>query len=228
MLSSGKRATKLPTFLVQKVYQSKDLHMQLIADEVEEQGPDAVEDLAVEAAEEKWDPAVTNLETVQAVKKLRRSKINQPILLEAVVQTEDTVPDLSAELEAADSKITKMAAIEMMNATITRKVLPVDVGEVAAADLEAVVWAAVDLVEAAEEDSEEAVAAVFVEAVAVSVEATVEVIEVDEAVVGEVVAEAVEVTLMVKAARKLQNKQNLNFRSKKIIFTKKTRNIKNA
>lgn len=181
--------------------------MQLIADEVEEQGPDAVEDLAVEAAEEKWDPAVTNLETVQAVKKLRRSKINQPILLEAVVQTEDTVPDLSAELEAADSKITKMAAIEMMNATITRKVLPVDVGEVAAADLEAVVWAAVDLVEAAEEDSEEAAAAVFVEAVAVSVEATVEVIEVDEAVVGEVVAEAVEVTLMVKAARKLQNKQ---------------------
>lgn len=228
MLSSGKKATKLPTFLVQKVYQSKDLHMQLIADEVEEQGPDAVEDLAVEAVEEKWDPAVTNLETVQAVKKLRRSKINQPILLEAVVQTEDTVPDLSAELEAADSKITKMAAIEMMNATITRKVLPVDVGEVAAADLEAVVWAAVDLVEAAEEDSEEAVAAVFVEAVAVSVEATVEVIEVDEAVVGEVVAEAVEVTLMVKAARKLQNKQNLNFRSKKIIFTKKTRNIKNA
>lgn len=228
MLSSGKRATKLPTFLVQKVYQSKDLHMQLIADEVEEQGPDAVEDLAVEVAEEKWDPAVTNLETVQAVKKLRRSKINQPILLEAVVQTEDTVPDLSAELEAADSKITKMAAIEMMNATITRKVLPVDVGEVAAADLEAVVWAAVDLVEAAEEDSEEAAAAVFVEAVAVSVEATVEVIEVDEAVVGEVVAEAVEVTLMVKAARKLQNKQNLNFRSKKIIFTKKTRNIKNA
>lgn len=228
MLSSGKRATKLPTFLVQKVYQSKDLHMQLIADEVEEQGPDAVEDLAVEVAEEKWDPAVTNLETVQAVKKLRRSKINQPILLEAVVQTEDTVPDLSAELEAADSKITKMAAIEMMNVTITRKVLPVDVGEVAAADLEAVVWAAVDLVEAAEEDSEEAVAAVFVEAVAVSVEATVEVIEVDEAVVGEVVAEAVEVTLMVKAARKLQNKQNLNFRSKKIIFTKKTRNIKNA
>lgn len=202
--------------------------MQLIADEVEEQGPDAVEDSAVEAAEEKWDPAVTNLETVQAVKKLRRSKINQPILLEAVVQTEDTVPDLSAELEAADSKITKMAAIEMMNATITRKVLPVDVGEVAAADLEAVVWAAVDLVEAAEEDSEEAAAAVFVEAVAVSVEATVEVIEVDEAVVGEVVAEAVEVTLMVKAARKLQNKQNLNFRSKKIIFTKKTRNIKNA
>lgn len=181
--------------------------MQLIADEVEEQGPDAVEDLAVEAAEEKWDPAVTNLETVQAVKKLRRSKINQPILLEAVVQTEDTVPDLSAELEAADSKITKMAAIEMMNATITRKVLPVDVGEVAAADLEAVVWAAVVLVEVAEEDSEEAVAAVFVEAVAVSVEATVEVIEVDEAVVGEVVAEAVEVTLMVKAARKLQNQK---------------------
>lgn len=223
MLSSGKRATKLPTFLVQKVYQSKDLHMQLIADEVEEQGPDAVEDLAVEAAEEKWDPAVTNLETVQAVKKSRRSKINQPILLEAVVQTEDTVPDLSAELEAADSKITKMAAIEMMNATITRKVLPVDVGEVAAADLEAVVWAAVDLVEAAEEDSEEAAAAVFVEAVAVSVEATVEVIEVDEAVVGEVVAEAVEVTLMVKAARKLQNKQNLNFRSKKNYFHEKNK-----
>lgn len=223
MLSSGKRATKLPTFLVQKVYQSKDLHMQLIADEVEEQGPDAVEDLAVEAAEEKWDPAVTNLETVQAVKKLRRSKINQPILLEAVVQTEDTVPDLSAELEAADSKITKMAAIEMMNATITRKVLPVDVGEVAAADLEAVVWAAVVLVEVAEEDSEEAAAAVFVEAVAVSVEATVEVIEVDEAVVGEVVAEAVEVTLMVKAARKLQNKQNLNFRSKKNHFHEKNK-----
>ena len=42
--------------------------MQLIADEVEEQGPDAVEDSAVEAAEEKWDPAVTNLETVQAVR----------------------------------------------------------------------------------------------------------------------------------------------------------------
>ena len=42
--------------------------MQLIADEVEEQGPDAVEDLAVEAAEEKWDPVVTNLETVQAVR----------------------------------------------------------------------------------------------------------------------------------------------------------------
>lgn len=223
MLSSGKRATKLPTFLVQKVYQSKDLHMQLIADEVEEQGPDAVEDSAVEAAEEKWDPAVTNLETVQAVKKLRRSKINQPILLEAVDQTEDTVPDLSAELEAADSKITKMAAIEMMNATITRKGLPVDVGEVAAADLEAVVWAAVDLVEVAEEDSEEAAGAVFVEAVAVSVEATVEVIEVDEAVVGEVVAEAVEVTLMVKAARKLQNKQNLNFRSKKNHFHEKNK-----
>jgi hypothetical protein len=229
MLSSGKRATKLPTFLVQKVYQSKDLHMQLIADEVEEQGPDAVEDLAVEAAEEKWDPAVTNLETVQAVKKLRRSKINQPILLEAVVQTEDTVPDLSAELEAADSKITKMAAIEMMNATITRKVLPVDVGEVAAADLEAVVWAAVDLVEVAEEDSVEAAAAVFVEAVAVSVEATVEVIEVDEAVVGEVVAEAVEVTLMVKAARKLQNKQKFKLQEQKKSFSrKKTRNIKNA
>ena len=96
-----------------------------------------------------------------------------------------------------------------------------DVGEVAAADLEAVVWAAVDLVEAAEEDSEEAVAAVFVEAVAVSVEATVEVIEVDEAVVGEVVAEAVEVTLMVKAARKLKNNQNLNFRSKKKSFSRK-------
>ena len=52
------------------------------------------------------------------VKKLRTSVkteivINQPLLLEAVVQTEDTVPDLSAELEVADSKITKMAAIEM-------------------------------------------------------------------------------------------------------------------
>jgi len=172
--------------------------MQLIADEVEEQGPDAVEDLAVEAAEEKWDPAVTNLETVQAVKKLRRSKINQPILLEAVVQTEDTVPDLSAELEAADSKIN----VKSGDRDDER-----DVGEVAAADLEAVVWAAVDLVEVAEEDSEEAAGAVFVEAVAVSVEATVEVIEVDEAVVGEVVAEAVEVTLMVKAARKLQNQK---------------------
>ena len=42
--------------------------MQLIADEVEEQGPDAVEDSAVEAAVEKWDPVVTNLETVQAVR----------------------------------------------------------------------------------------------------------------------------------------------------------------
>merc|ERR1712150_414734 len=84
-------------------------------------------------------------------------------------------------------------------------------------DLEAVVWAAVDLVEVAEEDS--------VEAVAVSVEATVEVIEVDEAVVGEVVAEAVEVTLMVKAARKLQNKQNLNFRSKKKSFSRKKQEI---
>ena len=60
--------------------------------------------------------------------------------------------------------------------------------------------------------------------------------EADEAVVG-VVAEAEEVTLMVKAARKLKNNQNLNFRSKKnhfhenfrvIDFTKKTRNIKNA
>ena len=52
------------------------------------------------------------------MKKLRTSVkteivINQPLLLEAVVQTEDTVPDLSAELEVADSKITKMAAIEM-------------------------------------------------------------------------------------------------------------------
>ena len=42
--------------------------MQLIADEVEEQGPDAVEDSAVEAAVEKWDPVVTNLETVEAVR----------------------------------------------------------------------------------------------------------------------------------------------------------------
>lgn len=118
--------------------------MQLIADEVEEQGPDAVEDSAVEAAVEKWDPVVTNLETVQAVKKLKKSVkteivINQPLLLEAVVQTADTVLDLSAELEVADSKITKMAAIEMMTSTITKEVLPVDVGEVAAADLEAVV-----------------------------------------------------------------------------------------
>ena len=46
--------------------------------------------------------------------------------------------------------------------------------------------------------------------------ASEEAIEVDEAVVG-VVAEAEEVTLMVKAARKLKNNQNLNFRSKKII-----------
>lgn len=209
--------------------------MQLIADEVEEQGPDAVEDSAVEAAVEKWDPVVTNLETVQAVKKLKTSVkteivINQPLLLEAVVQTADTVLDLSAELEVADSKITKMAAIEMMTSMITKEVLPVDVGEVAAADLEAVVCE-VDLVEAVEVDSEEAVG-VSVVAEAASEEA----IEVDEAVVG-VVAEAEEVTLMVKAARKLKNNQNLNFRSKKnhfhenfraIDFTKKTRNIKNA
>ena len=52
------------------------------------------------------------------VKKLKTSVkteivINQPLLLEAVVQTADTVLDLSAELEVADSKITKMAAIEM-------------------------------------------------------------------------------------------------------------------
>merc|ERR1739848_663607 len=111
--------------------------------------------------------------------------INQPLLLEAVVQTADTVLDLSAELEVANSKITKMAAIEMMTSMITKEVLPVDVGEVAAADLGAVVCE-VDLVEAAEVDSE-------------------------EAVVG-VVAEAEEVTLMVKAARKLKNNQNLNFR----------------
>merc|ERR1712088_1152245 len=76
------------------------------------------------------------------------------MLLEAVVRTEDTMLDLSAELEAADSKIIKMAAIEMMTSTITREVLPVDVGEVAAADLEAVVCE-VDLVEAVEVDSEE-------------------------------------------------------------------------
>merc|ERR1712088_948152 len=126
--------------------------------------------------------------------------INQPLLLEAVVQTADIVLDLSAELEVADSKITKMAAIEMMTSMITKEVLPVDVGEVAAADLEAVVCE-VDLVEAAEVDSEEA-------------------IEVDEAVVG-VVAEAEEVTLMVKAARKLKNNQNLNFRSKKKSFSRK-------
>lgn len=181
--------------------------MQLIADEVEEPGPDAVEDSAVEAAEEKWDPVVTNLETGQAAKKLRTPVkteivINQPMLLEAVVRTEDTVLDLSAELEAADSKIIKMAAIEMMTSTITREVLPVDVGEVAAADLEAVVCE-VDLVEAAEVDSEEAVG-VSVVAEAASEEET----EVDEAVVG-VVAEAVEVTLMVKAARKLQKQSKI-------------------
>merc|ERR1739848_634993 len=105
----------------------------------------------------KWDPVVTNLETVRAVKKLKKSVkteivINQPLLLEAVVQTADTVLDLSAELEVADSKITKMAAIEMMTSMTTKEVLPVDVGEVAAADLEAVVCE-VDLVEAAEVDS---------------------------------------------------------------------------
>merc|ERR1719266_1805786 len=193
--------------------------MQLIADEVEEQGPDAVEDSAVEAAVEKWDPVVTNLETVQAVKKLKTSVkteivINQPLLLEAVVQTADTVLDLSAELEVADSKIIKMAAIEMMTSMITKEVLPVDVGGVAAADLEAVVCE-VDLVEAVEVDSEEAVG-VSVVAEAASEEA----IEVDEAVVG-VVAEAEEVTLMVKAARKLKNNQNLNFRSKKKSFSRK-------
>jgi len=206
MLSSGKRATKLPTFLVLKEYPSKDLHMQLIADEVEEQGPDAVEDSAVEAAVEKWDPVVTNLETVQAVKKLKTSVkteivINQPLLLEAVVQTADTVLDLSAELEVADSKITKMAAIEMMTSMITKEVLPVDVGEVAAADLEAVVCEAA-AVDSVEDSAEAAAAEVSVEAVADSEEAT----EAEEAVVG-VVAEAVEVTLMVKAARKLQNNQ---------------------
>merc|ERR1711879_581224 len=140
--------------------------------------------------------------------------INQPLLLEAVVQTADTVLDLSEELEVADSKITKMAAIEMMTSMITKEVLPVDVGEVAAADLEAVVCE-VDLVEAAEVDFEEAVG-VSVVAEAASEEA----IEVDEAVVG-VVAEAEEVTLMVKAARKLKNNQNLNFRSKKNHFSRK-------
>merc|ERR1712203_213304 len=97
------------------------------------------------------------------------------------------------------------------------EVLPVDVGEVAAADLESVVCE-VDLEEAVEVDSEEAVG-VSVVAEAASEEGT----EVDEAVVG-VVAEAEEVTLMVKAARKLKNNQNLNFRSKKnfrvIDFTK--------
>merc|ERR1719225_1465445 len=69
-----------------------------------------------------------------------------------------------------------------MTSMITKEVLPVDVGEVAAADLEAVVCE-VDLVvaEAASEEETEA----------------------DEAVVG-VVAEAEEVTLMVKAARKLK------------------------
>lgn len=189
--------------------------MQLIADEAEEPGPDAVEDSAVEAAEEKWDPVVTNLETVQAVKKLRTSVkteivINQPMLLEAVVRTEDTVLDLSAELEVADSKIIKMAAIEMMTSTITREVLPVDVGEVAAADLEAVVCEVVAAVDSVVDLEEAAAAEVSVEAVADSEEAT----EAEEAVVG-VVAEAVEVTLMVKAARKLQTIKNLNFRSKK-------------
>lgn len=189
--------------------------MQLIADEAEEPGPGAVEDSAVEAAEEKWDPVVTNLETVQAVKKLRTPVkteivINQPMLLEAVVRTEDTVLDLSAELEAADSKIIKMAAIEMMTSTITREVLPVDVGEVAAADLEAVVCEVVAAVDSVVDLEEAAAAEVSVEAVADSEEAT----EAEEAVVG-VVAEAVEVTLMVKAARNLQTIKNLNFRSKK-------------
>lgn len=197
--------------------------MQLIADEAEEPGPDAVEDSAVEAAEEKWDPVVTNLETVQAVKKLRTPVkteivINQPMLLEAVVRTEDTVLDLSAELEAADSKIIKMAAIEMMTSTITREVLPVDVGEVAAADLEAVVCEVVAAVDSVVDLEEAAAAEVSVEAVADSEEAT----EAEEAVVG-VVAEAVEVTLMVKAARKITNNQKFKLQEQK-----KPRNIKNA
>lgn len=184
--------------------------MQLIADEVEEPGPDAVEDSAVEAAEEKWDPVVTNLETGQAAKKLRTPVkteivINQPMLLEAVVRTEDTVLDLSAELEAADSKIIKMAAIEMMTSTITREVLPVDVGEVAAADLEAVVCEVVAAVDSVVDLEEAAAAEVSVEAVVADSE---EAIEADEAVVG-VVAEAVEVTLMVKAARKLQKQSKI-------------------
>lgn len=197
--------------------------MQLIADEAEEPGPDAVEDSAVEAAEEKWDPVVTNLETVQAVKKLRTPVkteivINQPMLLEAVVRTEDTVLDLSAELEAADSKIIKMAAIEMMTSTITREVLPVDVGEVAAADLEAVVCEVVAAVDSVVDLEEVAAAEVSVEAVADSEEVT----EAEEAVVG-VVAEAVEVTLMVKAARKITNNQKFKLQEQK-----KPRNIKNA
>lgn len=197
--------------------------MQLIADEVEEPGPGAVEDSAVEAAEEKWDPVVTNLETVQAVKKLRTPVkteivINQPMLLEAVVRTEDTVLDLSAELEAADSKIIKMAAIEMMTSTITREVLPVDVGEVAAADLEAVVCEVVAAVDSVVDLEEAAAAEVSVEAVADSEVAT----EAEEAVVG-VVAEAVEVTLMVKAARKITNNQKFKLQEQK-----KPRNIKNA
>lgn len=197
--------------------------MQLIADEAEEPGPGAVEDSAVEAAEEKWDPVVTNLETVQAVKKLRTPVkteivINQPMLLEAVVRTEDTVLDLSAELEAADSKIIKMAAIEMMTSTITREVLPVDVGEVAAADLEAVVCEVVAAVDSVVDLEEAAAAEVSVEAVADSEVAT----EAEEAVVG-VVAEAVEVTLMVKAARKITNNQKFKLQEQK-----KPRNIKNA
>merc|ERR1711936_1106030 len=172
------------------------------------------EDSAVEAAEEKWDPVETNLETVQAVKKSRTSVkteivINQPLLLEAVVQTEDTVPDLSAEPEVADSKITKMAAIEMMTSTLTREVHPVDVGEVAAADLEAVVCEAA-AVDSVEDSAEAAAAEVSVEAVADSEEAS----EAEEAVVG-VVAEAVEVTLMVKAARKLQNNQKFKLQEQK-------------
>ena len=89
-----------------------------------------------------------------------------------------------------------------------------DVGEVAAADLEAVVCeaAAVDSVVV----SAEVAAAVSVEAVADSEEAT----EAEEAVVG-VVAEAVEVTLMVKAARKLQNNQKFKLQEQKKSFSRK-------
>merc|ERR1711988_1407979 len=111
----------------------------------------------------------------------------------------------------ADSKITKMAAIEMMTSMITKEVLPVDVGEVAAADLEAVVCE-VDLVEAVEVDSEEAMG-VSVVAEAASEEET----EVDEAVVG-VVAEAEEVTLMVKAARKLKKQSKFKLQEQKNHF----------
>merc|ERR1719189_2188362 len=97
----------------------------------------------------------------------------------------------------------------MMTSTITREVHPVDVGEVAAADLEVVVCEAA-AVDSVEDSAEAAAAEVSVEAVADSEEAT----EAEEAVVG-VVAEAVEVTLMVKAARKLQNNQKFKLQEQK-------------